>query len=617
LGEHVTITTGTGAVHTAPGHGLEDYQVGLRYNLPVYNPVGPDGKFVASTPLFAGLHVFTANTKVIEELQVRGCLVHSSRLCHSYPHCWRHKSPIIFRATPQWFISFEQNDLRATALREIEYVHWMPEWGKARIHDMVAERPEWCISRQRTWGLPIPLFVHKETGKLHPDTQSLLEQVAVRVEEHGIQAWFDLKPEELLGVVAPLYEKSHDTLDVWFDSGVTHACVLEMHKELQAPADVYLEGTDQYRGWFQSSLMTAVAMYGRAPYRQVLTHGFVIDENKVKMSKSEGNLVTPQQIWNNLGAEIIRLWTASADYRTGMALSDEIFIRVTDVYRRIRNTARFLLANLEGFDPELNQISPDSMLALDNWVVDRTYHLQQEIIKAYQEYQFHNVVHKIHNFCTNDLGSFYLGIIKDRQYVTQWDSLPRRSAQTAMYHVIEALTRWLAPILSFTADEIWSYIPGVRSDSVFLEAWYTKLTPLDASSPFTPKVWEQIFQVRQEVSKHLEQARKAGTIGSSLDAEVDLYVDKNMLDCLLGFGDELRFVLVTSYARVHPLEVSGNEAAATDLAGLRLLVAPSQHAKCARCWHHREDVGTNSEHPQLCARCIDNLTQGGETRLYA
>ncbi len=617
LGEHVTLDAGTGAVHTAPGHGLEDYLVGQRYDLPVDNPVGGDGRFVAGTELFAGEHVFSANQKVVDVLKAKQALLQEVRFPHSYPHCWRHKTPIIFRATPQWFISMEQQGLRAAALREISKVRWMPEWGGPRIEGMVENRPDWCISRQRTWGVPIVLFVHDRTGELHPDTPRLIEEVARRVEEQGIEAWFALDARELLGADAEHYAKVPDTLDVWFDSGVTHACVLQTRADLGTPADLYLEGSDQHRGWFQSSLMTSVAMYDRAPYREVLTHGFTVDAQGRKMSKSLGNVVRPQDVMKSLGADIIRLWVAATDYRGEMSVSDEILKRTADAYRRIRNTARFLLANLNGFDPAHDLIAPADMIALDRWVVDRALRLQQEILGAYRDYQFHVIYQKIHNFCITDLGGFYLDIIKDRQYTTRSDSLPRRSCQTAMYHIAEALVRWLAPVLSFTAEEVWQHLPGERGDSVFLETWYQGLFALDAEDRFDRAFWERVIEVRQAVSRHLEQGRKAGAIGSSLDAELDLYCEQELLDLLQRLGDELRFVLITSEARVHPATTASSDAVATEVSGLAVAIAPSDQQKCVRCWHHRDDVASHVDHPQLCGRCVVNVTGSGEIRRFA
>ncbi|MGQ9660499.1 MAG: isoleucine--tRNA ligase [Thermochromatium sp.] len=617
VGEHVTLEAGTGAVHTAPGHGLEDYLVGQRYGLPVDNPVGSDGRFLPGTPLFAGENVFQANEHVVEVLKQRGALLLETRFTHSYPHCWRHKTPIIFRATPQWFISMDKQGLRDMALRAIEGVRWMPDWGQSRIAGMVRGRPDWCISRQRTWGVPIPLFVHKETGALHPRTDELIELVAKRVEKHGIEAWFTLEPTDLLGDEGAIYDKVHDTLDVWFDSGVTHACVLERREGLSAPADLYLEGSDQHRGWFQSSLITSVAMHGRAPYRQVLTHGFTVDAKGEKMSKSKGNVVSPQAVMKTLGADIIRLWVAATDYRGEMSISDEILKRTADAYRRIRNTARFLLANLHGFDPASHCVAPFAMIKLDRWAVDRAYRLQQEVVAAYRDYQFHLIYQKVLQFCVVDLGSFYLDVIKDRQYTTPADSLPRRSCQTAMYHIIEAMSRWLAPILSFTADEIWATIPGERAETIFTETWYEGLFAFDADEWLDRAVWDQVIAVRLAIGPALEMARRDGAIGSSLDAELDLYASETLLQVLERFEDELRFVLIVSEVRLHPLADRPEEAITTELDGLAVRVRTSAHAKCVRCWHHRADVGVNPDHPELCGRCVENVVGCGEVRRFA
>ncbi|MGB5830901.1 MAG: class I tRNA ligase family protein, partial [Thiohalocapsa sp.] len=597
---------------------LEDYIVGNRYQLAVDNPVGGDGRFVAGTPLFEGDNVFDANEKVVETLKARGALVLGSRFRHSYPHCWRHKTPIIFRATPQWFISMDQRGIRETALREIGQVHWMPDWGEARIDGMVRNRPDWCISRQRTWGVPIPLLVHKDTGALHPRTAELIDEVAGRIEQKGIEAWFELRPADLLGETEGAeYEKVHDTLDVWFDSGVTHTCVLEHREGLRTPADLYLEGSDQHRGWFQSSLLTSVAMRNRAPYRQVLTHGFTVDQSGRKMSKSLGNVVRPQDVMKTLGADIIRLWVAATDYRGEMAVSDEILKRTADAYRRIRNTARFLLSNLNGFDPAVHQVAAADMLELDRWAIDRALRLQQEIAAAYKDYQFHLIYHRIHNFCVVDMGGFYLDVIKDRQYTTPADSLPRRSCQTAMYHIVEAMSRWLAPILSFTADEIWQHIPGERESSVFTAIWYQGLVGLGAEDAFDGEYWAQVLAVRTAVGRQIETARNQGLIGAGLDADLDLYCAPELKSALERLGDELRFVLITSEARVHDLDTQPSDALDTDLAGLAVRVSASPHTKCVRCWHHRDDVGSNAEHPELCGRCAENISGRGETRRFA
>ena len=619
LVDYVTTEAGTGAVHTAPAHGQEDYVSGSRYGLPLDNPVGPDGKFLANTPLFAGQHVATANDHVVETLKAHGNLLHAARFRHSYPHCWRHKIPIIFRATPQWFISMEQHGLREQALAEINKVHFTPDWGEARIQGMVENRPDWCISRQRYWGVPIPLFLHKQTGELHPDTGALLEQVAQRLEREGIDAWFKLEPAELLGAAAADYDKLTDTLDVWFDSGTTHFSVLERRPELRFPADLYLEGSDQHRGWFQSSLLASVAMRGVAPYKGLLTHGFVVDAEGMKMAKSVGNVVAPQQVVNSLGADILRLWVAATDYRGEMSFSDEILKRTADSYRRMRNTARFLLANLNDFDPARDLLPAEQLLPLDRWAVDVTRRLQEQVENAYEQYLFHVIYQKVHNFCSVDMGSLYLDIIKDRQYTTPRDSIARRSAQSAMYHVLEAMVRWLAPIISFTAEEIWQHMPGERNRSVFLETWYAGLFGLVDTDPFNAACWERLISVREAVSKELEKLRVAGGIGSSLDAEVDLYCDDLLLTDLNRLEDELRFFLITSYARVHPLAEQPDWAEQVQVADqpLGLAVSPSTYAKCMRCWHHREEVGHHPEHPQLCSRCVENVTGSGEQRRFA
>ncbi len=617
LGKHVTLETGTGAVHTAPGHGIDDYMVGLRYNLPVDNPVGGNGCFLPDTELFAGEHVFKANDHVIEVLKEKNHLLDHYSLQHSYPHCWRHKTPIIFRATPQWFISMDNNHLRENALREIGKVNWIPDWGQQRIKGMVADRPDWCISRQRTWGVPITVFIDKSAGELHPDTINLIELIALKVEQDGIDAWFDLEPAELLGKNADNYDKVSDTLDVWFDSGVTHSTVLMADERLQFPADIYLEGSDQHRGWFQSSLLTSVGMNDRAPYGTVLTHGFTVDAKGMKMSKSKGNVVAPQQVMKTLGADILRLWVAATDYRHEMSVSDEILKRMSDAYRRLRNTARYLLSNLDDFDPAKDCVTFTDMLALDQWAVHEAAQLQKEIIAAYDNFQFHLIYQKLHNFCVVEMSGFYLDITKDRQYTTQANSLPRRSAQTAVFHIIEALSRWFAPVLTFTANEIWHYIPGQRSESVLLEEWYRSFDALEGLGEFDALKWDSVIAVRDEVSKVLEKLRVAGDIGSSLDAEVDVYCQKNYAEALGWLEDELRFVFITSEARVHEVNAPPESAKASALEGVWIEARPSSHAKCVRCWHHREDVGQDKAHPEICGRCVENVEGPGEERRFA
>ncbi len=620
LGDHVTTDAGTGAVHTAPGHGQDDYIVGSRYGLEVYNPVGSDGVFLPDTELFAGMHVNKANAAIVQTLEDNGVLLKQAKMKHSYPHCWRHKTPIIFRATPQWFISMDQNGLRAAAEKAIKATQWIPDWGQARIEGMVSGRPDWCISRQRTWGVPITLFVHRESGELHPNTSELIEQIAQRIEQQDIDAWFDLDASELLGDEADDYEKTGDTLDVWFDSGVTHACVLGQHDSLPFPADLYLEGSDQHRGWFQSSLLTSVAMNGTAPYRSVLTHGFTVDANGRKMSKSLGNVVAPQKIMNSLGADILRLWVAGADYSAEMTVSDEILKRTADTYRRIRNTVRFLLANLNGFDPASDMLDNAAMLSLDRWAVARAHQLQQQIIEAYRDYNFHIIYQKLHNFCAVDMGGFYLDIIKDRQYTTQADSIARRSAQTALFHIAEAMCRWLAPILSFTADEIWQHLPGKRGESVQLESWYQGLFELEQDETMNMAFWQQVLETRSAVSKQLEALRIDNKIGSSLDAEVTIYCNGDLQQHLNQLDDELRFVMITSDATVDSPDTIPESAIEASLANgstINILARASGYDKCVRCWHHRADVGSNKQHPGLCGRCVDNVAGDGEARRYA
>ncbi|MGZ8215655.1 MAG: isoleucine--tRNA ligase, partial [Methylosarcina sp.] len=608
---------GTGAVHTAPGHGQDDYVVGLKYGLPVDNPVGADGVFLPNTELFAGEHVFKANAHVLEVLEANGKLLHHRAILHSYPHCWRHKTPIIFRATSQWFISMDKNGLREQALNEVKRVAWIPEWGQARIESMIIGRPDWCISRQRTWGVPITFFIHKETGEPHPRTVELIEQIARRIEEKGIEAWFALDASELLGDEAANYEKLNDTLDVWFDSGVTHACVLDKREQLKFPADLYLEGSDQHRGWFQSSLLASTAMNGVAPYRAVLTHGFTVDAEGKKMSKSKGNVVAPQSVMKDLGADVLRLWVASTDYRGEMAVSNEILNRTSDGYRRLRNTARFLLSNLADFDPAHHLVDSKNLLALDRWVMDRAYTLQEEVKAAYESYQFQTIYQKVHQFCVIDLGGFYLDIIKDRQYTGKAGGQARRSAQTAMYHVLEALVRWLAPITSYTADEIWQYIPGKRSESVFLETWYRDLVKLDPNSPLNLELWQKVMAVRTAVSKELEKSRVKGDIGSSLNAEVELYCNDDYYSALNQMDDELHFIFITSNASAMAEKFCPEDAVATEVDGVKVKIVVSEHKKCVRCWHQRYDVGEHPEHPELCGRCVENVAGDGENRKFA
>jgi isoleucyl-tRNA synthetase len=614
LGDHVTLDAGTGAVHTAPGHGLDDYNVGRRYNLDVDNPVGGDGCFLPGTPLFAGEQVFDANAHVIEVLGQRGRLLKGEPYHHSYPHCWRHKTPVIFRATPQWFISMDQAGLRKGALEAISHVDWMPAWGEQRISSMIASRPDWCVSRQRTWGVPIPLFVDKVSGELHPRTAELIEEVATRVEREGIDAWFDLDAVSLLGADAAQYDKSSDVMDVWFDSGVAHHCVGQLRPEIAAPADLYLEGSDQHRGWFHSSLLTSVAMHGRAPYRAVLTHGFTVDEKGRKMSKSLGNILVPQKLTSTLGADVVRLWIAATDYANEISVSDEILKRMADSYRRMRNTLRFLLGNLHGFDPERHAVAWHSLVAIDQWAIGKAFALQNDVVTAFRNYEFHDIYQKVHNFCVVELGGFYLDIIKDRLYTTGAQSVPRRSAQTALYHVAEAMVRWLAPILSFTAEEVWSFLPGVRNESVLLNEWHR----FPAGAERTADIdWPALIALKAEVARELERLRSAGEIGAPLEAEVAIFAPDGQAARYAALHDELRFLLITSQARVVETDAPPADAVQTQAEGVWIEVKPTAQPKCVRCWHLRSDVGADPRHPELCARCIVNVEGPGEERRFA
>ncbi len=618
IGDHVTLEAGTGAVHTAPGHGQDDFVLGKKYGLEIYNPVGGNGCFLPATEIFAGEHVFSANDHVVEVLKEHNALIHVEKYQHSYPHCWRHKSPIIFRATPQWFISMEKAGLRDLAMAEIKKVRWVPGWGQARIESMIGNRPDWCISRQRYWGVPIPLFMHRESNELHPRTAELIEAVAQRIEKAGIQAWFSLDARELLGDETDDYIKLSDTLDVWFDSGTTHYSVLQQDDRFTFPADMYLEGSDQHRGWFHSSLLASCAMHGQAPYRQVLTHGFTVDAKGMKMSKSVGNVIAPIKVTNTLGADILRLWVASTDYSGEMSISDEILKRTADSYRRIRNTLRFLLANTNDFDPLRDSVAAEDLLALDQWIVAETLELQTQLQGHYEDYHFHVAIQKIHNFCSETLGGFYLDVIKDRQYTTQADSRARRSCQTAMYHVLEAMTRWIAPILSFTADEVWENMPGEREDlGAFTAEWYQELFPY-SNSEIDASTWDILEQIRTEVTRTQEGLRQDGKIGSSLDAEVDIHADPALIERLQAISEELRFVMITSSAGLTPLEADANEGLVTlaNVGRFRVVAWPSEHQKCVRCWHHREDVGKHAEHAELCGRCIDNIDGDGEPRRF-
>ncbi len=616
LGEHVIASSGTGAVHTAPGHGVDDYKVGLLYNLKVDNPVGGNGVYLPTAPIFAGEHIYKANPKIIAALSEAGKLWAHVAIKHSYPHCWRHKTPIIFRATPQWFISMDEHGLRQDALNAIENdISFVPDWGKNRIESMIEGRPDWCISRQRTWGVPIPFFVHKDTNELHPRTAELIEDVAKLIEQEGIDGWFNREAKDFIGADAEHYNAVRDTLDVWFDSGTTHYAVLRQREELTDPADLYLEGSDQHRGWFQSSLLTSIAINKRAPYKALLTHGFVVDEKGRKMSKSIGNVITPQDIIKDMGADGLRFWIASADYRYEMTAGKEIFNRASDGYRRIRNTLRFLLANLNGFTPSSDALPVDQLIALDQYILQRASDVQKTIQQAYEEMNFHIVASALTNFCINDLGGFYLDIIKDRQYTSKADSQARHSAQTALYHLVQAFVRWMAPILSFTAQEAWPLIPGQTEKYVFTTEWYD-IPVASTANLISEADWQTLISVKSAVNKQIEAARNAKLIGSNLSAKVELWANAELKAILDQLDNELRFVLITSTVMVNTFDAAQGEA--TEIEGLRVKVSAAEGEKCARCWHVLPDVNTHAAHLGLCSRCIINLPTGqGEERKYA
>ena len=615
LGDHVTTDAGTGAVHTAPGHGEDDFRVGQLYSLPITNPVGADGLFLPDTEIFAGMFVWSANAPIVQLLQDKQVLLRHESFVHSYPHCWRHKSPTAFRVTPQWFIDMNKAGLRAHALEAIKQIRWVPAWGEERITGMIQGRPDWCISRQRTWGVPITLFVHRVTETLHPDTAALMEKAADLIESDGIDCWYEDDIYQRMGVDESEYVQVRDILDVWFDSGVSHRCVLDERDELRRPADIYLEGSDQHRGWFQSSLLTSVAMHGEAPYKQVLTHGFVVDADGKKMSKSMGNVIAPQKVMNSLGADVLRLWVAAADYRQEMTVSDEILKRVSDAYRRIRNTARFLLGNLDGFDPE-QALTAEQMLPFDRWAVDRALQLQNEIGQAYDDYQFMQVYQKVNNYCALELSAVYLNVLKDRLYTTRRDSRARRSAQTAMYHILESLVRWIAPVLSYTAEEIWALMPGERHYSVLMSEWYEGLFALDEGD-HDRLFWQETISLINTVNEAIEPLRMDKLIRGSLEATV--YVQPRSdhhRRFLEKWGDELRFILIVSEASVVSDEPDA-PLSRYETPEYFVWVEKNASDKCVRCWHQREDVGRSTEHPELCGRCIENVAGDGEQRRLA
>src|SRR5437773_8783477 len=615
LGEYVTLEQGTGIVHSAPAYGVDDFISCRSYGMKdeqILAPVLGDGKYASSLPFFGGLDIWTANSRIVEKIREAGALFHSEKHQHSYMHCWRHRTPIIYRATTQWFAGMDEvpgykgtkpaETLRATALRGVEATRFYPSWGQARLHGMIANRPDWTLSRQRQWGVPMPFFLHRETGRLHPRTPGLLEEVAQRVERAGIEAWQSVRGEELIGAEAAQYEKSRDTLDVWFDSGSTHYTVLRgsHQEETGFPAHLYLEGSDQHRGWFHSSLLVACMLDGIPPYKALLTHGFVVDGEGRKRSKSKGNVIAPQEVSHTLGAEILRLWVASTDYSGELFISNEILKHVVESYRRVRNTLRFLLANTADFDTAQHAVPVDELLEIDRYALAMTARMQDDIAGDYERFQFHLVAQKLQAFCAEDLSAFFLDILKDRLYTCKADSLPRRAAQTALHHITHSLVRLMAPILSFTAEELWQVFTGKRDDSVFFQTWHALPRPKDGAQ-LLPK-WERLRELRNPVRKKIEELRAAGQVGSSLQAEVDFHAGGGDYELLRSLGEDLKFVMLTSAARVHRAS-----------AELRVEVAPSLHRKCERCWHYRPDVDDEA----LCGRCRSNLHGPGEKRLYA
>lgn len=623
LGDYVTLDTGTGVVHSAPAYGVEDFQSckanGMQ-DADIINPVMGDGRFVPSLPMFGGLNIWAANPKIVEALSSAGALLKTEPHSHSYMHCWRHKTPIIYRATSQWFAGMDVHPvdgdvtLRQSALAAIDATAFYPAWGRARLHAMIANRPDWTLSRQRQWGVPMAFFIHKETGALHPNTPALLEEVAKRVEKNGIEAWQAIEPADLLGDDAKDYEKNRDTLDVWFDSGTTHATVLGgpdnqhqgSHGELTWPADMYLEGSDQHRGWFHSSLLTGCMLSGRAPYKSLLTHGFVVDGQGRKMSKSVGNVIAPQKVSDSLGAEILRLWVASTDYSGELTISDEILKRVVESYRRIRNTLRFLLANLADFDASADIVAVADMLEIDRYALSMTAHMQSEVLSHFEKYDFHPAMSRLQHFCSEDLGAFYLDVLKDRLYTSAPRSLARRSAQTALLHITQSLLKLMAPVLSFTAEEAWDILlssalkssPDIGRLTIFTECFHTM--PAVSGAQELEQRWTRLREIRALVMRKLEDLRSAGSIGSSLQGEVDLTASGLDLALLQTVADQLPFIFIVSRVGVH-----------AGTGDLDISIAPSTHQKCERCWHWRDDIGQDPVHPHICGRCVDSLNEAG------
>lgn len=617
LGEHVTDESGTGAVHTAPAHGQDDYIVGQAYQLEIANLLSTDCTFIPGTQYVENQTISQANQTLLTVMTANNALFLREEYVHSYPHCWRHKTPIIFKATPQWFVDLSRHHLREAILEQIPQVNWIPSHGGNLLKIMTEKRPDWCISRQRVWGIPMCLFIHKHTQALHPNMVAIMQTVAAEIEKSGIEAWWSLDPRSVLGADADSYEKVSDVLDVWFDAGCTNLSVVKKRPEFHHNrADLYMEGVDQYRGWLMSSMVLATAITGQAPYKQVLTHGFTVDSTGRKMSKSLGNGIEPSDIVNEYGADILRLWVASTEYTKEMTLSKQILQSISDMYRRIRNTGRYLLSSLHDFDPKTDRLEPQGMLALDRWAVDAAYQLQEKIIEDYEQYQFHKILKNIMHFCSIQMGAFYFEIIKDRQYTLQSNARARRSSQTAIYHILQAFVRWIAPILSFTADEIWEYMPGAHEKYVFTDQWYRHLFPLDSNTLFNEEFWQFILQLRNDVNKAIENGRNQKWFAQALEVEVTLYAKPKAMVYLEQLNHELRFVFLSAQVHCIATEDWPAEALCSETGQYTITVQKTNDKKCTRCWQYVHDVGVNPTHPEICGRCDKNLHGEGETRLY-
>lgn len=609
LGNHVNCDAGTGLVHTAPAHGLDDYKASLKYDLPIQTPVLKNGKFDNSLNEIAKLNIWKATPIILQIISRNNKLLHKEKINHSYPHCWRHKTPLIFTATTQWFIIMDKKasnanqSLRDLSLSAINNTVFYPNWGENRIKNMIENRPDWCISRQRNWGVPMPFFVNKTTGELHPETAKHITQIAKKVEDSGIEAWFELDTNDFLKDQAKDYEKLSDTLDVWFDSGSTHFAILRNNEELSWPADLCLEGTDQHRGWFQSSLITSCAVFEKAPYKKLLTHGFVTDDKGQKMSKSLGNTISPQEINNTLGADILRLWVASTNYSGEIAISKEILKRITESYRRIRNTLRFLLINISDFELSKNAIPIDKMVDIDKYAIIMATNLSNKLSNLYDNFSFHFATQEILHFCSEDLGSFYLDILKDRLYTMPTNSHGRRSAQTALYHINRFLILILSPILCFTAEEAWEVFCKSNDDSVTYHTLHE--FPIIGNNKDIVKKWEQIRKIRLEVNKEIEKLREKNIIGSSLQAIVNIHAPKNIAIILKSLGEELKFVFLVSEININISDT------------FNITIEHSKKTKCERCWHYTDDVGQDADNSSLCLRCVKNIKKEEEKRIFA